>query len=237
MNEHTHESETLSLQLARDVRDELVCVLKSLGGRHPSGALDNFIFYSANQMNKAAEAYLILRDGQRIDASKLLVRPMIEIMIRTRAAVTKPRLFYRIILTERLKRREWLKGAAKRKGASYDPSPEAADWATFHEHCIDKIPDSDLTNKDLSVRAAAKELGLEAYYDSFYPLYCAYTHGAFEAVMGKLDPISDAYDNDTVALSVFSMIEVLVSIGGESPRFKSLHERMQNRRGGPKGDS
>jgi hypothetical protein len=221
--------EVLSLELARDTRNELVHVLKSLGGHVPTGALENFIFYSANQMNKAAEAYLILRQAQRVDASKLLIRPTIEIMLKTRAAKEKPDLFYRTILNERLKRRQWIKGVARRQGAPFDPAGEEADWNTFREHCIITFPDTDVTNQGLSVRGAAKAIGLEDYYDSFYPLYCSFTHGAFESVMGLLDPISDGYDNNTVALCVFSTIEVLRSIGGTSPGFESLNDRMRNR--------
>lgn len=229
-DQHTVETETLSLQLARDVRDELVFVLNSLGGQESSGALDKFIFYSGSQINKAAEAYLLLRQAHRVDASKLLVRPMIEMMFRTRAAAATPPLFYRMILTERLKRNRWLKGAAQRQGVEFNAADEARDWAAFREHCLSKCPDTDRREEELSVRAIAKAGGFLGYYDSFYAMYCTFTHGALESVTGSLDPISDAYDNDTVALCVFSAIEVLVSIGGNSPGFKPLHDRMQNRR-------
>lgn len=226
-DEHTAEAETASLQLACDVRAELVHVLNSLGGKQSNDAFDKFIFYSASQMNKAAEAYISLREVGRVDASKLLVRPLIEMMFRTRAVATKPKLFYRMILTERLKRNAWIKRAAKRQGEKYDPTEEARQWDVFRKHCVATFPDTDLTNEALPARTVAKEIGMLGYYDSFYAMYCSFTHGAFEAVMGKLDPISDAYDNRTVALTVFSAIEVLVPLGGESPGFESLQVRLQ----------
>lgn len=228
-DEHLRGAEILSLQLANDLRDELVCVLKSLGGRESSGALDKFIFYSGSQVNKAAEAYALLRQAHRVDACKLLVRPMIEMMFRTRAAAGKPHLFYRIILTERLKRNRWLQGAADRKGIKFDTANEARDWAAFRAHCVSKVPNTDLSEKELSARAIAKAAGFLGYYDSFYAMYCTFTHGSLEAMTGGLDPVSDAYDNDTVALCIFSTIEVLISIGGNSPEFKSLNERMRHR--------
>lgn len=228
-DEHTAEAETASLQLARDVRAELVHVLNSLGGKQSNDAFDKFIFYSASQMNKAAEAYISLREVGRVDASKLLVRPLIEMMFRTRAVATKPKLFYRMILTERLKRNDWIKGAAKRHGEAYDPREESLQWDIFRQHCVATFPDTDLKNEALSVRAIAKEIEMLPYYESFYAMYCTFTHGAFEAVMGKLDPISDAYDNRTVGLTVFSAVEVLMPLGGESPAFDSLRARLEQR--------
>lgn len=238
-DQQIRERETLSLRLVRDLRDELVDVLKSLGGRESTGAFDKFAFYSASQVNKAAEAYVLLRQAHRVDACKLLVRPMIEMMFRTRAAAGKPHLFYRIILTERLKRNRWLQGAADRKGIKFDKANEARGWAAFRAHCISKVPDTDLAGEEISPRAIAKAAGFLGYYDSFYAMYCTFTHGSLEAVTGGLDPVSDAYDNDTVALCIFSTIEVLISIGGNSPGFKSLNERMRDRgeqqRGAEKG--
>lgn len=226
-DEHTQEAELSSLQFARDVRSDLVHALNSLGGKQSEGAFDKFVFYSTSQMNKAAEAYILMREAGRVDASKLLVRPLIEMMFRTRAVLTKPALFYRMILTERLKRNAWLIGAAKRQQQEYDSTEEARHWDLFRQHCIEEYPDTDLTNKELSVRAVAKAANMFGYYETFYAMYCTYTHGAFEAVMGKLDPLSDGLDNSTVALTLFSALEALAPIGGESPMLESLRARLQ----------
>ena len=225
--EHTKKAEAASLQLVRDVREDLVHALNSLGGHQSAGAIENFVFYSASQMNKAADGYVALRQTGRVDASKLLVRPMIEVMFRLNTAARTSELFYRLILTERLKRRDWLKGLAKRQGKDFDGAEEARQWETFRTHCIAICPASDLNKEQLSLRAAAKEAGLLGYYDSAYALYCIFTHGGFEAVMGLLNPISDSHDNGAVALCVFSAIEVLVPLGGESPNFQSLQQRMR----------
>src|SRR3954452_17013784 len=98
-NEHTDEAEATSLRLTREVRDELAHALNSLGGKQSENAFDKFLFYSASQMNKCAEGYIMLREAGRIDTSKFLVRPLIEMMFRTRVVATNPTFFYRMILT------------------------------------------------------------------------------------------------------------------------------------------
>ncbi len=226
-DEHTSDADAALLQLTRDVRAELAHSLDSLGGKESKGAFDKFLFYSAGQMNKAAEAYILLREGGRVDASKLLVRPLIEMMFRTCAVGAKPALFYRVILTERLKRNKWIENAAKRQKTKHDPTEEALQWQVFRQHCVAMVPETDLTNEALSVRDVAVAANMEPYYQGFYAMYCTYTHGAFEAVTGTLDPLSDAYDNRTAALTIFSAVEVLRGLGGESPNFESLRKRLQ----------
>ncbi len=226
-DEHTSDADAASLQLARDVRAELAHCLNSLGGKESKGAFDKFLFYSASQMNKAAEAFIALREVGRVDASKLLVRPLIEMMFRTCAVANKPALLYRIILTERLKRNKWIKNAATRQQTEYDAKEEARQWEVFRQHCVAMVPETDLTNKDLSVRHVAEAANMVGYYEGFYAMYCTYVHGSFEAIMGLLDPLSDAYDNRTAALTIFSAVEVLRGLGGESPNFESLRKRLQ----------
>src|SRR5882724_11544409 len=94
--EHGYEEEQRSLSLLCDIQQELANALNSVGGKQSRGGLDNYYFHSAVHVNRAAEAFIFLRKSGRIDASKFLVRPLIETMFRVEATQKKPELFYRI---------------------------------------------------------------------------------------------------------------------------------------------
>lgn len=151
---------------------------------------------------------MLLREGGRIDPSKLLIRPMIELMIRLQIAGSKPELFYRMILTERLKRNQWIEGAAKRAGTPHDKKLEVADWSKFRAHCLALCPSTDLKEEGISIRTLAKEIGLLDHYHSVYSLYCNFTHGALQVVTGTLDQLSDTRDNQTASGCVLSTLQV-----------------------------
>ena len=96
----SEEEEQRSLNLLCEIQQELANAIDSLGGKQGRGALDNYYFHSADHLNRAAEGFIFLRKSGRIDASKFLVRPVIETMFRVEAIQKKPELFYRIAYSE-----------------------------------------------------------------------------------------------------------------------------------------
>src|SRR6266567_2206595 len=97
-----------SFDLLRDMQRHLADVLNSLWGKSGDGLFEHYLFYSSVQMNRAAEAFIALRETGRVDASKLLVRPAIELLFRQQAVRKKPELLYRMAYSERLEDRKWL---------------------------------------------------------------------------------------------------------------------------------
>ena len=89
-----HEEEQRSLTLLCDIQRELANALNSVGGKQSRGALDNYYFHSADHVNRIAEGFIFLRKSGRIDASKLLVRPLIETMFLSRNCLEGP--FFRL---------------------------------------------------------------------------------------------------------------------------------------------
>ncbi len=83
-----------------------------------------------------------------------------------------------------------------------------------------------MLDRELFIREAADAAGLLGYYDSHYRTYCRFTHGALRAMGDFLNELTDPEDNRTMALSAFMTLEVLVSIGAESPNLESLFERL-----------
>lgn len=220
---YTNEDDAPSLQLVRDLRTELAHCLNSIGGKEYE-TTGKFIGYSAAHMNRAVDGYVFLRESGRVDSSKLLVRPMIEIMFRVKAVKTNPGLIYRIAYTENLERDKWLRAAVTRQGKQYQP--DADGWDRFKKYCEGKFSACDVRDEKISLYSVAESCGVEGYYDSHYRLYCKFTHAALEAVTGDLNPLSDSEDNRTAALCMFEAINALLTIGAESPNLEALQQRL-----------
>jgi hypothetical protein len=57
-------------------------------------------------------------------------------------------------------------------------------------------------------------------------MYCTFTHGAVEALLGELDELSHPEDNRAVAMSTLGALAVLHNEGGKSPNFESFRKRI-----------
>src|SRR5215831_16129961 len=99
---HSAEAEEESLKLVEDFDRELIQALDSLGGPTPRGLLDRYRFGSAKHLQRAVDGFAFLGRSARVDGSKFLVRPAIEMAFRLEAARQHPDIFYRIAHEEHL---------------------------------------------------------------------------------------------------------------------------------------
>jgi hypothetical protein len=220
----TRKVETTSLKLLCDVQKELREALNSLGGKQSGGLLEHYLFYMAVHINRAAEGYVFLRQASRLDASRLLIRPAIEAMIRILAIRKDPSLLYRIAYTERMEDRKWVRPSAIRAGRNYDAEDEK-EWMEFTKKYTAEFPAHRLEEKELRLREAATTADAESYYDSHYRLYCRFTHAAFGAATGSLDD-THAEDNEAMAACAYCGLDAVASFGGGAPNLVSLGNRL-----------
>jgi hypothetical protein len=225
---HVHEEEQCSLTLLCDIQQELANALNSVGGKQSRGALDNYYFHSADHVNRVAEGFIFLRKSGRTDASKLLVRPLIETMFRVEAIRKKPELFYRIAYSETIvEDPKWIGSAASRAGATFDEAAHSKRFKEFKEQLSKQLPNVPLEDKYISVWEIAEVAGMAGYYGSHYRTYCRYTHGALWAIGGFLTDLTDPEDNRAMGLCTWSVLDALASIGAESPNRQSLLQRLK----------
>jgi uncharacterized protein DUF5677 len=225
---HVYEEEQRSLTLLCDIQQELANALNSVGGKQSRGALDNYYFYSADHANRAAEGFTYLRKSGRIDASKLLVRPLIETMFRVEAIQKKPELFYRIAYSETIvEDPKWIGSAASRAGETFDEAAHSKRFKEFKEQLSKQLPNVPLEDKYISVWEIAEVAGMAGYYGSHYRTYCRYTHGALWAIGGFLTDLTDPEDNRAMGLCTWSALNALISMGAESPNLQSLLQRLK----------
>lgn len=224
---HVYEEEQRSLSLLCDIQQELANALNSVGGRQSKGALDNYYFYSADHVNRATEGFIFLRKSGRIDASKFLVRPVIETMFRVEAIQKKPELFHSIAYSETVvEDPKWIGSAAKRKGTTFDKDGHSKRFAEFKAKLSEQLPNVALEDKYIPLQEIAKVAGFERCYDSHYRMYCRYTHGALRAMGGFLTDLTDPEDNRVMGLCTLSVLNALAKIGAEIPNLQSLLQRL-----------
>jgi hypothetical protein len=82
-----------------------------------------------------------------------------------------------------------------------------------------------LEAKELRLIDAATTAGAQGYYNTYYRLYCRFTHAAFSAVTGSLDD-TQPEDNETMAASTFCGLDTVASLGGQAPNLSSLGTRL-----------
>lgn len=226
MIKHSPEDDAQTLETVRQAYAELCGCLNSLGGKTETSLARKFTFHTSRQMKVAAEGYIFLREHGGSDCSKLLVRPMIELMFRLKAVDSEPFLVYRILYGEWKRRTLWIRGAAERQGVAFDEEIPVQQWQSFKARCKKEFPPERLEEARLTVEDLAEKAGMTGYYEAFYRMYCTFTHGTLEAITGHLSDLSDREDNIAVALCVLGAIEGLVETGGTSPGLSALVERL-----------
>src|SRR5262249_11551727 len=154
-----------------DLQIELEAALNSLGGRMSSTICDRYYLNASAYIHRAIEGYLVLRNAGRMDASKLLIRPAIEAMIRLQALRKQPALLYQIGFTEALEDKKWFRPAADALGETYDDQADPPGWDTFEARFKEAFPDATLKREKLSLFEAAQIAGLEKYYNTHYRMY------------------------------------------------------------------
>ena len=221
------EKEERSFNLLCDTQQELADALNSLGGQQSRGALDNYYFHAAKHLNRAVEGFIFLRKSGRIDASKFLVRPVIETMFRLEAIQKKQELFYRIAYSETIvEDQKWIRPAASRAGATFDEAAHSKRFKEFKEQLSKQLANVPLEDKDISLWEIAQAAGMAWDYDSHYRTYCRYTHGALWAIGGFLTDLTDPDDNHTMGRCTWSVLNALTSIGAKAPNLQSLSQRL-----------
>ncbi len=211
-------------QLVCDMQTELRDMLNALGGKQGDGLVEHYQFYTAGHINKALEGYVLLRLNGRVAASKHLIRPVLEGVIRVTAVRKSPDLMFRIAFSEFEETRKWVRPF--NEGQGIDGLQEIdRQWSEFESAYVQKYPEHNCIKKKLTLRCAAENAGIDSYYDSHYRLFCLFTHGAFRATTGDLEDF-EPEDNRTMALCAFAILDCLVSLGAAPTRMTSFKRRI-----------
>ncbi len=222
---HSAEAEQESLKLVEDFNAELMYALDSLG-RKNAGLLNQYRFWSSKHLQRAVDAFAFLRRSGRVDGSKFLVRPTIEMAFRLEAACHDPDAFYRIAHEEHRQDKRLMQGRPQLLAQN------EKNWERFKKAFAKEFPAIPIPNlcdkcDRLSIEQIAIKGKMKPYYDSHYRIYSRYTHGALRASTGNIDKATDPADNRTMAICALVALNNLILLGAKSSNRDSLEKRLQ----------
>jgi hypothetical protein len=203
---------------------ELSSAIQSLKGKTSDEPIDHYVYFAALHVDRAVEGYLYLREAGRLDASRHLIRTVIESVIRVQALQAKPEIFCQIAYGEFEEDQKLVRNSPIGRKAHAEAAIDAQ-WAEFKRRYTTKYPGRPVVEHGVSLRDAATAAGVEGFYDTQYRLYCRFTHAALRATSGSLNDLHFA-DNQTMTLCAFACIEALTKIGASSPNFEALRVKM-----------
>jgi hypothetical protein len=131
---HSASAEEESLKLVEEIVAEMTRALDSLTGKKHKGLFDGYQFWSSKHLHRAADAFAFLRRSGRLDGTKFLMRPAIEMAFRLLAVRQHPNLLYRIAFSEHIQEKKFLNAAAKHgKTSSTITGSVDQKWKTFSD--------------------------------------------------------------------------------------------------------
>jgi hypothetical protein len=224
---HSSTAEEESLKLVEAIVAEIKHALASLDGKQYKGVFEAYLFWSSKHLHRAADAFAFLRRSGRVDGTKFLMRPAIEMAFRLEAVRQHRDLLYRIAYSEHIKEKTFLNAAAKH-GKTADPTISSsvdAKWKKFSDAFAKTFPKIPRVEREIGVESTAEKAGMQYVYDGHYRIYCQYTHGTLFASVGYLDAVTDLEDNRSMAGCAMIALDALISLGAESPNRDELFAR------------
>jgi len=208
------------LSLLKEAHGILCNALNSLNGTRPPTHEASFLCSSADSVCVAADGYVLLRENGRVNASKLLVRPMVEAALFATAVVKRKGFYFRKRFTELVEEGKLLGNSPQIKAQVQKASDDLAVFLKKND------PTYPIRRAVVTVFEAAQEADMEEVYKIFYRLYCQYTHGNRNAASGQLDGLTDPQDTFLAAWCLWQMLVQLPKhTPAKIPSLTSLEDR------------
>jgi hypothetical protein len=210
------------LKLLKQLQIILAAALDSLGNKKPSTAEAGYLGYAAKSVNTAADGYVALRELGRVDASKLLIRPMLDIVLSASAVMKKKGFLFRKAFTEFDDARK----IGPQDNARLDKANKALEELKQRFQQVE--PDYPIACKRVDARYTADIAELPHIYASAYRTYCEFTHSAMRAVQGHLNNATDPIDTSMAIWSVGEMLNHLKKYTpAEVPNLSPFDKRLE----------
>jgi hypothetical protein len=219
--EHSQQELEL-LQALKELQGILAEALNTLEGKVASSPQAEYASFVAQAVNSAADGYLVLRHTYRMDASKLLVRPAIELILGGMAVENAPELLARKAFSEWKDHGKLFKDHASQ-------AQHKKNWDEFEKKFRSECPQYPIQRKRLTILNAAKCAKMESIYELAYRIYCKFTHGALEAINGNFDRATDPCDSHIMLWCVGKAIDLLGrKTPATLPDMKPIYGRMEH---------
>jgi hypothetical protein len=213
------------LDFVTRMQRELASALNSLGGKDGKGLPEQFVFYSAVQINRAVLGYIVLAHQDQPKSAVLLVRPALEAMFRLQAVRVTPALVCRIAATEKDEEEKMVRSMG-RLDADQAVAALKSQWTDFEQKYVAKYGADAFCAEKISVYDVAKAAGMEHVYNAHYRLYCKFTHAALRAAVGGFDAVT-MRDAPLLAACTGAAIEAMGALGADIRGYVDLQREFQ----------
>ncbi len=195
--------------------------LNSLNGITPPTHESSYLCSAADSVCLAADGYIFLRENGRVNASKLLIRPMVEAALFASAVVNVKGFYFRKRYSEFVEEGK-LRGSAPQITAQTKKA--SSDLAAILKKGDPTYP---IKEARVSVFDAAHAVGMRDVYEIVYRMYCQYTHGNAKATRGEFDRLTDPNDTFFAVWCVWQMLVHLPQhTPAKIPALTSLEDRL-----------
>jgi len=174
--------------------------IKSLEGR--------YLTWAAVTINQTARGFIVLRETRNIEASKLLIRPIMEALLSATAVMQVRGFLFRKLYTELMEEKKLPRPKPATKA---EVDIVLADYKNLFKGFDPNYP---FEENKVSVKDAAEAAQMLPLYEVVYRTYCNFTHGAMLAATGQLNQATNDLDTHFV---VSFMLAILDQLKGHTP--------------------
>jgi hypothetical protein len=202
--ESTHcQQEVEQLKLLRELLSVLNVALGSLDNKTLPTPESRYLGWRAKSLETAADGYVLLREGGRVAASKLLVRPIIDALISAKAVVKDKAILFQQYYTE------WEDAENLFSKDGTKDAKAKQELEDLKQQFRREYPSYPIKCARLTARRKAEAARLESLYVVAYQAYSEFAHSSGRSVAGHLDVATDPIDTSIVTTCVILALEQL----------------------------
>jgi hypothetical protein len=210
------------LALLKEVQATLAAAADSLNDSAPPPTTvdSQYLQFAAHFVSRAVDGYAVLREAYRVDASKLFVRPVLEIIFAAVAIMKNKGILTRKAISE-------CEDEIKMVSDPIAKATARQDLEAFKKRFSFSNPSYPVDWTPIRIVELAAEAGMETVYNTTYRTYCKFTHGALAAIAGDFNEVTDLKDTQILITCVMMMLDLLKEhTPAQLPELTSLRTRL-----------
>jgi hypothetical protein len=192
---------------------------------------DFYKFEYCRFINNTTETFLFLVKNERVEASRILVRPALEVTFRLQAIQTKPELLLGVAAWEHEERKKLMNGIAPHL-VDETTKTMAVQWTDTVESYKKLFPSLPINQTPLSAFDAAKAIQFNPalksgngnsnpLFETYYRFYSPFTHGHIDSLSGEMNYLP-FLDNSIMGYSAIIALDATVKLGADENAYRSL---------------
>ena len=180
-----------------------------------------YLVWATVSINQAARGFIVLRQSQEIEASKLFIRPILEALLSASAVMRKPGFLFRKLYSELMEEK---KLPRPKPATVSEVAKVLSDYKQLFMSFDRNYP---FQEKTVSIRDAAEAAQMLPLYDVVYRTYCNFTHGAMLAATGQLNQSPNDLDTQFAVHFVLATLEHLQKhTAAQVPNLETFRKRL-----------